>query len=197
MVRQGVPQGSVLGPLLFLIYINDLATLIKKYATPIPFADDTSAIISISNVNNFENSLNLVINVIENWCKNNFLTLNLKKTQFMQFVTNHKKIINLQVKVKDFSLLNTNNIKFLGITLDNKLMWKTYGSELSIKLNKACYAIRAIKSFVSQKALIAVYYSYFHSLLKYGIIFWGNSPVNRDIQDSEESHENLFWEKLS
>ena len=107
MLRQGVPQGSVLGPLLFLIYINDLATLIKKYATPILFADDTSAIISISNVNNFENSLNLVINVIENWCKNNFLTLNLKKTQFMQFVTNHKKIINLQVKVKDFSLLNT------------------------------------------------------------------------------------------
>ena len=115
----------------------------------------------------------------------------------MQFVTNHNKTINLQVKVKDFSLLNANNIKFLGITLDNKLMWKTYGSELSIKLNKACYAIRAIKSFVSQKALITVYYSYFHSLLKYGIIFWGNSPVNRDIQDSEESHENLFWEKLS
>ena len=90
-------------------------------------------------------------------------------------------MINLQVRVKDFSLLNTNNIKFLGITLDNKLVWKTYGSELSIKLNKACYAIRAIKSFVSQKALITVYYSYFHSLLKYGIIFWGNSPVNRDI----------------
>ena len=49
---------------------------------------------------------------------------------------NHNKIINLQVKVKDFSLLNTKNIKFLGITLDNKLMWKTYGSDLSIKLNK-------------------------------------------------------------
>ena len=54
----------------------------------------------------------------------------------MQFVMNHNKIINLQVKVKDFSLLNTKNIKFLGITLDNKLMWKTYGSDLSIKLNK-------------------------------------------------------------
>jgi hypothetical protein len=136
LVRQGVPQGSVLGPLLFLIYINDFATSIKKYATPILFANDTSAIISSSNVNDFENSLSLVINLIENWCKNNVLTVNLKKTQFMQFVMNHNKIINLQVKVKYLSLLNTNNIKFLSITLNNKLMWKTYGSELSIKLKK-------------------------------------------------------------
>ena len=52
---------------------------------------------------------------------------------------------------------------------------------MSIKLNKACYVIRVIKTYVSEKSLISVYFSYFHSLLKYGIIFWGNSPVSKDI----------------
>jgi len=99
----------------------------------------------------------------------------------MQFQTKHKTITDIQVAVKDRILLNTTNLKFLGLKLDNKLTWKPYRSELAIKLNKACYAIRAIKQFVSLKSLISVYSSYFHSLMMYGIIFWGNSPISRDI----------------
>jgi len=69
----------------------------------------------------------------------------------------------------------------ISLLLDNKLMWKAYSRELATKLNKACYAIRAVKSLVSLKALISIYFSYSHSLLMYGIIFWGNSPVSKDI----------------
>jgi hypothetical protein len=76
---------------------------------------------------------------------------------------------------------NTTSIKFLGLLLDNKLTWKAHSRELSIKLNKVCYAIRAIKSLVSLKVLISIYFSYFHSLLTYGVIFWGNSPISKDI----------------
>jgi hypothetical protein len=98
----------------------------------------------------------------------------------MQFLTNYKKI-DMQVAVMDFVIPNTTTIKFLGLLLDNKLTWKAHSRELVIKLNKTCYAIRAIKSTVSPKVLISIYFSYFHSLLMYGVIFWGNSPISRNI----------------
>jgi hypothetical protein len=99
----------------------------------------------------------------------------------MQFLTNYHKKIDTQVAVMDFVIPNTTSIKFLGLLLDNKLTWKAHSRELAIKLNKASYAIRAIKSSVSLKVLMSIYFSYFHSLLTYGVIFWGNSPISKNI----------------
>jgi hypothetical protein len=134
--------------LLFLIYINDLAYTLRKHATPVLFAADTSIINSSTNENEFKD-LSFIINVTVTWCKNNLLILNLKKTQFMQFLTNYHKKIHTQVAVMDFVIPNTTSIKFLGLISDNKLSWKAHSRELVIKLNKACYAIRVIKSLVS------------------------------------------------
>ena len=70
---------------------------------------------------------------------------------------------------------------FLGLTLDNTLSWKTHIDQLSPKLNSACYVIRSLRSVISTKNLRKIYFSYVHSIIAYGVIFWGNSPYSNDI----------------
>ena len=180
-IKHGVPQGSVLGPLLFLVYINDLAVILRKHATPILFADDTSVIITSPDSTEFKTKINQVTNDIASWCKANFLTLNLEKTQFMQFVIKHQKQMDTHVTVSETVIPETTSIKFLGLLIDNKLTWKPYGRELAIKLNRACYIMRILKPMMSRESLITIYHSYFHSILRYGILFWGNTPISKDI----------------
>ena len=99
----------------------------------------------------------------------------------MQFFTKQRKQIDIQVILSGTTLPDTLRIRFLDLTIDNKLTWKPYGIQLANKLNKACYAIREVKSLISLKSLICIYHSYFHSLLQYGILFWGNSPTSGDV----------------
>ena len=84
----------------------------------------------------------------------------------------------IQIKTSNSIITNINSTKFLGLTLDSNLSWMQHITELTVKLNKACYATRAIKPYISLKVLRTAYFSYFHSVMTYGIIFWGNSHLN-------------------
>src|SRR5215510_11988083 len=94
-MKHGVPQGSVLGPLLFLIYINDFPLTINKLASSILFADNTSIIVSNTNPEKFKKSINSVMTEITDWLQSNLLTLNCNKTIFLQFLTKKNKEIKI------------------------------------------------------------------------------------------------------
>jgi hypothetical protein len=86
-IKQGLPQGSVLGPLLFLLYINDFPSAINKSSTPILFADDTSIVITDGNPGNINAKLNTNLKLVHNWFKSNILTINFLKTHCTYFKT--------------------------------------------------------------------------------------------------------------
>ena len=175
ITKHGVPQGSVLGPLLFLIYINDLPASISKIAKSIIFADDTSIVVTNDNKVDFRQNLRRVMIEISNWFQCNRLTLNYGKTHFLQFLTKKQNEMQHQIVTSNSVMTNINSTKFLGLIIDNTLSWKNHITEITPKLNKACYVIRTLTFLKSPELLRMVYFSYFHSIMSYGIIFWGNS----------------------
>jgi len=96
-VKQGVPQGSILGPLFFLLYINDLPGIIRDISKPTIFADDTSIIFTHSNYVNFKNEIDIVIEKIRKWFEINSLILNFNKTHYMQFMTKPNLAVDIHI----------------------------------------------------------------------------------------------------
>jgi hypothetical protein len=181
MLKHGVPQGSILGFLLFLVYINDLPPRINSLAEPILFVDDTSVIISNGNFKDFSATSNLVLSRMIEWFAANKLILNLEKTNVMKFVTKNLPHCALTIGCKDKYIEEVVNTKLLGIHLDNHLNWNNHIDQIIPKLSAACYEVRQMYHFVNQNTLKLIYFAYFHSIVKYGIIFWGNSPNSRKI----------------
>ena len=180
-VEHGVRQGSLLGPLMFLVYINDLSRTICKTANPVLFGDDTSIIITNMDIHEFQTNISQFMNESIKWFQSNLLTLNYEKTYFSQFLTKNQNVMKIQIVASNTIITNMNSTKFLGITTDSSVSWKEHISDLTSILNKACYAIRAIKPLLSLNMLRPIYFSYFHSIMSYSIILWGNSYPSNNI----------------
>ena len=111
----------------------------------------------------------------------NKLVLNPGKTNIMKFLTNNSSHSALRSGYKEKYIKETVNTKFLGLQIGNHLNWKNHIQKMIPKLSAACYAVRSMVHISNINTLKPIYYVYFHSNIKYGIIFWGNSSNSRKI----------------
>jgi hypothetical protein len=180
-VKCGVPQGSVLGPLLFNIHINDFPVLIRKYSHIILFADDTSILATSNNCAELNQNLNFLLQFISKWLKINQLVLNTNEVYIVKFLSYKGPIYPLHLIDADQILSVTDTIKFLGLHLDSHLSWKSHTIVLVRKLSSVCYVMRKLSDILNIVTLRIVYFAYFQSLVTYGISFWGSSSTMHNV----------------
>lgn len=170
--KYGVPQGSVLGPLLFVIYINDISKI--THHRTILFADDITVIVATPkgrSLSEHESEINNVLQLTIEWLNNNNLNININKTNFINF----NDINNLKIILNDIVINKIDCTTFLGIDIDNKLNWKNQVERVCNKLNRFSYALGKLTRVASRQAAITAYYAYVESVLRYGVLVWGNS----------------------
>lgn len=176
----GVPQGSILGPLLFLIYINDLPNASKILHT-ILFADDTNLFYSHECFHTLISSVNEELHKITNWLEANRLSLNLSKTHFVIFTSSNKKYDSNMAKIVigNETVKEENSTKFLGIFLDQHLTWKKHISYISLKLSKNIGVINKLKNVLPDSVLLTLYYTMIYPYITYGNIVWVSTYPTR------------------
>ena len=170
----GVPQGSVLGPLLFLIYMNDMPNcLMTSHA--ILFADDTTLVASSRDPMQLYHDMNLDLDRLCNWFRSNKLSLNTSKTHYMEFFSLQNNTQCVKLEINDEVLVRKSTCKFLGVVLDERLTWSEHIKHIHSKLSGSLYALNRSKNFVPTKSLNTLYHSLVHTHLTYGDLLWGGT----------------------
>ena len=172
----GVPQGTILGPLLFLIYINDLPNCLS-FCQPRMYADDTHITYASAHLHSMQSSLNRDLSNIHKWLLSNKLTLNSTKTEFMLIGSRQKLSTlseSLELSIDNIPIKQVSTAKSLGILIDNNMAWHSHIDKLSKKIASGIGAIKRIRPFVSPEILHYIYNALVQPHFDYCSIVWGN-----------------------
>ena len=170
----GVPQGSILGPLLFLIYINDLSN-VCEFMMPLLFADDTNLFNSGQDSEKVQSEILSDLSRISEWLKINKLSLNIKKTHFMIFTNRNSQTPDIDLSIDGHQIEQVLKTKFLGVIIDNQLTWKCHINYISGKIAKGIGVIIKARKLLDRETLISLYYSFVYPYLQYCNHVWGNT----------------------
>ena len=180
-ITQGVPQGSVLGPLFYIIYANDLANIVTNCKMAM-YADDTVLYISSKNFDVSVEKMQRDINSLSQWCAMNGITVNTTKTKVMVFGSNNNlsKIPQFELKFGDAPLQAVTSYTYLGIPLDNRLTYNLYVSKIISSVTAKLKQFKRMRRFLNTKAALTVYKGMLLPILEYGDVFLiGTSVINR------------------
>ena len=164
----GVPEGSVLGPLLFLIYINDMSRVIQ-HSEMHHFADDTNLLYSSNSMTKISRYINHELKVVVHWLRANRISLNVDNTEIVIFRPKGKDITKkLNFRISDQQIYISKQVKYLGLMLDESLIWLSHINMLKTKLRRANGLLVKLRHYTSSKLLTTIYNALFESHMRYG-----------------------------
>lgn len=171
VTRKGVPQGSILGPLFYILYANDFPNTVDVNMSL--YADDCTLVFSEKNKQGLKEKVTDTLVSLECCFKSNDLLLNVAKTQIINFKNRSPEPFS--VMVKDTNLHSIDSVSFLGVNINSRLDWRSHIDLLANNMSKYCFALRTISEEIGHEAAMCAYHAYIQSKLRYGIIFWANS----------------------
>ena len=198
-VTVGVPQGSILGPLLFLIYINDLPQRLKNCKS-ILYADDTLIYYTARTKTELQEKINEDLNSLSQWLNNNLLTLNYEKTKFMIFANKKQPISDsiVDINIQNKKILQEKSFEYLGVTLTSDLTWHEHVDNMMTKINQRLGVLRRIKEYLDLNTRCVLYTSLILPLFDYGDLIWGdknNVTLMNSLQVLENKAAKLILDK--